>query len=55
MHQALFLNSTLKSKNLNITKIIDISVDEKIKALVLRKLLSQQVAPQEETATSGGE
>jgi len=35
--------------------IVDlISVDEKIKALVLRKLHGQQVAPQEKTATSGG-
>ena len=30
MNQALFFNSTLESKNLSITKIIDINVDEKI-------------------------
>ena len=30
MDQALFFNTTLESKNLCITKIIDINVDEKI-------------------------
>ena len=30
MNQALYLNSTLEAKNLNLTKIIDINIDEKI-------------------------